>query len=161
MLLKCTHLIWFSRTPLHCVPLPILSLSGVDRHDCLSPSFSVLGELWVELLLFQIAPHSVHPSQSGPSTTSLPSHLHRCYMFCYVRFVSSHHMAIPRKAFLGDIRGDRLDHRIAPELFISDSVFPCFALNPSYRFHLGCVHPLLLPYIASCKWLQNKLFHGR
>ena len=53
-----------------CVPLPILSLSGVDRHDCLSPSFAVLGELWVELVLFQIAPHSVHPPQSGPSTRS-------------------------------------------------------------------------------------------
>ena len=37
-----------------CVPLPILSLSGVDRHDSLSPSFSVLCELWVELVLFQI-----------------------------------------------------------------------------------------------------------
>ena len=38
-------------------------------------------------------------------------------------------MAIPRKAFLGDICGDWLDHCLAPELFISDSVFPCFALN--------------------------------
>ena len=74
-------------------------------------------------------------SALGPSTSVWAfhevSHLHRCYMFCYVRFVSSHHMAKPRKAFLGDIRGDRLDHRIAPELFICDSVFPCFALNPS------------------------------
>ena len=119
----------------------------VDRHDSFSPSFSVLGELWVELVLLQIAPHSVHLHQSGPSTRSLPSHLHRCYMFCYVHFVSSHHMAIPRKAFLGDIRGDRLDHRIAPELFISDLVFPCFALNPSEHFHLGCVHPLLLCFV--------------
>ena len=43
-----------------CVPLTILSLSGVERHDCVSPSFAVLGERWVELVLFQIAPHSVH-----------------------------------------------------------------------------------------------------
>ena len=69
-----------------CSPLPILSLSGVDRHDCFPPCLSVLCELWVELVLFQIAPHSVHPPQSGPSSKSLPSHLHRCY--CFAIFVS-------------------------------------------------------------------------
>ena len=111
-----------------CSPLPILSLSGVDRHDCLSPCFSVLCELWVELVLSQIAPHSVHPPQYGPSSRSLASHLHCCYLLCNVRVFSPHHMAIPRKVFLGDICGDWLDHCIAPELFISDSVFPCFAL---------------------------------
>ena len=68
-----------------CVPLPILSLSGVDRHDCLSPSFSVLGELWVELVLFQITPHSVHPPQSGPSTRS-PTFI---VVTCFATFVSS------------------------------------------------------------------------
>ena len=68
-----------------CVPLPILSLSGVDRHDCLSPSFAVLGELWVELVLFQIAPHSVHPPQSGPSTRS-PTFI---VVTCFATFVSS------------------------------------------------------------------------
>ena len=67
------------------VPLPILSLSGVDRHDCLSPSFAVLGELWVELVLFQIAPHSVHPPQSGPSTRS-PTFI---VVTCFATFVSS------------------------------------------------------------------------
>ena len=51
----------------------------VDRHDCLLPCFSVLCELCMELELSQIAPHSVHPPQSGPSSRSLPSHLHRCY----------------------------------------------------------------------------------
>ena len=114
-----------------CSPLPILSLSGVDRHDCLLPCFSVLCELWVELVLSQIAPHSVHPPQSGPTSRSLPSHLHRCYLLCNMSLFSPHHMAIPRKAFLGDICGDWLDHCIAPELFISVSVFPRFALNPS------------------------------
>ena len=69
-----------------CVPLPILSLSGVDRHDCLSPSFSVLCQLWVELVLFQIAPHSVQPRQAGPSSRSLPSHLYFCYMFCNIKY---------------------------------------------------------------------------
>ena len=114
-----------------CTPLPILSLSGVDRHACLSPCLSVLCELWVELVLSQFATFSVHTPPSGPSSRSLPSHRHCCYMLCNVRIVSSQHMAIPRKAFLGDICGDWLDHCIAPELFISDSVFPCFALNPS------------------------------
>ena len=123
--------IWWLYIAYLCIPLPILSLSGVDRHDCLSPSFSVLCQLWVELVLFQIAPHSVHPPQSGPSSRSLPTHLHCRYMLCDICVFSSHHMAIPRKAFLGDICGDWLDHCIAPELFISDSVFPCFALNPS------------------------------
>ena len=93
--------------------------------------FSVLCELLVELVLFQIALNSVRPPQSGPSSRSLPSHLHHCYLLCNVRVFSSHHMAIPRKAFLGDICGDWLDHCIATELFISDLVFPCFALNPS------------------------------
>ena len=100
-----------------CSPLPILSLYGVDRHDCLSPCFSVLCELWVELVLSQIAPHSVHPPQSGPSSRSLPSHLHCCYLLCNVRVFSPHHMAIPRKAFRCDICGDWFDHCIAPELF--------------------------------------------
>ena len=35
-----------------CSSLLILSLFGVDRHDCLSPGFSVLCELWIELVLF-------------------------------------------------------------------------------------------------------------
>ena len=56
-----------------CPPLPILSLSGVDRRDCLYPCLSVLCELWVELVLSQIAPHSLNPPQSGPSSRSLPS----------------------------------------------------------------------------------------
>ena len=86
-----------------CSPLPILSLSGVDRHDCISPCFSVLCELRVELVVSQIALHSVHPPQFGPSSRSLPSHRHCCHMLCNVRIVSSQHMAIPRKAFLGDI----------------------------------------------------------
>ena len=89
-----------------CSPLPILYLFGVDRHDCISPSFSVLCELWVELVLFHIAPHSIHPPQSGPSSRSLPSHLHCCYFLCSILVVSSHCAVIPRKAFLGDICGD-------------------------------------------------------
>ena len=52
----------------------------------------------------------LHASQSGPSSRSLPSHLHRCYLLCNIRVFSSHYMAIPRKAFLGDISGDCLDH---------------------------------------------------
>ena len=114
-----------------CSPLPILSLYGVDRHDCLFPCFSVLCELWIELVLAQIALPSIHPPLYGPSWGYLPSHRHCCYLLCNVRVFSSHYMAMPRKAFLGDICGDWLDHCIAPEVFISDSVFPCFALNSS------------------------------
>ena len=75
---------------LTCAPLPILSLSRVDRFNCLSPWFSVLCEFWIELVLFQIAPHYVHPPQSGPSSRYLnslpPSSLllalqHSCLLF--------------------------------------------------------------------------------
>ena len=65
-------------------------------------------------------------SALAPSTSrSLPSHLHRCYFLCDILVVSSHHMAIPRKALLSEA-----------DLFVSDSVFPCHALNPSWRFRL-------------------------
>ena len=50
---------------------------------------------------------------------------------CFVTFVSSLLITWPRKAFLCDICGDWFYHCVAPELFISDSVFPCFPLNPS------------------------------
>ena len=80
-----------------------------------------------------LAPHSVHPTQSGPPSRFIPSHLHCCYPLCNIRVVSSHYMAISRKAVLVD----------SPGLFISDSIFPCFALNPSLHFHLGSVHRLL------------------
>ena len=106
---------WLLTFALLCRSYP---LSGVDRHDCISPCFSVLCELGIELEVSQITLHSVHPLQFGPSSRSLPSHRHCCYMLCNVRIVSSQHMAIPRKAFLGDICGDWLDHCIAPELFI-------------------------------------------
>ena len=97
-------------------------------------------------MLSQIAPHSVHPPQSGPSLRSLPSHLHH-----YYTFVSSLLITWP-KAFLGDICGDWFDHCVAPELFIYDSVFLCFALYPSEHFHLLCCSALCsaqhsLPYI--------------
>ena len=48
-----------------CSPLPILSPFGVDRHDCLSPCISVLSELWIELVLSQIAPHQIAPSHTS------------------------------------------------------------------------------------------------
>ena len=62
---------------------------------------------------------------------SLPSHLHRCYFLCNIRVVSSHHVAIPLKAFVDDIRGDWFDHCIAPELFVSNAVIPYFAMHSS------------------------------
>ena len=74
-----------------------------DRHNCISPRFSVLCKLWLEMVFFDIAPDSVHPSQSGPSSMSLPSYLHRCYLLCNILVFSSHYMAIPWKAFGGDM----------------------------------------------------------
>ena len=116
---------WFKLLSAH-----LCRSSGVGSHDCLSTCFSVQCELWFEMVFFHIAPYSVHPHQSGPSSRYL-SHRHRCYLLCNIRVFSSHYMGIQRKAFLSDICGDWLDHCIAPELFISDSVFPCLALNPS------------------------------
>ena len=37
----------------------------------ISPAFSVLCEIWIGLVFSQIAPHSVHPPQSGPSSRHL------------------------------------------------------------------------------------------
>ena len=50
------HLLTYCLASPVCSPLPILSLSGVDR---LSPCFSVLCELWIELVLFHITSYSV------------------------------------------------------------------------------------------------------
>ena len=50
-----------------CSSLPILSLSGVDRHNCISPGLSVQCELWIELSFFHIIllslglPHGLFP----------------------------------------------------------------------------------------------------
>ena len=65
---------------IECSPLPILSLFGVDRHDCIYLGFSVMCEFSTELVFFHITTHSVqvHPPQFGPSSRSLPSHFHRC-----------------------------------------------------------------------------------
>ena len=89
-------------------PLPSVSLFGVDRHDRIYPGFCVLCELSVELVFFHIITHSLRPPQSGPSSGSLPFHVHRCYFLCNILVVSSHYMAMPRNAFLGDIYDDGL-----------------------------------------------------
>ena len=55
-------------------PLPILSMSGVDRHDCISPRFCVLFELCIQLISF-ISPHT-HLSLGLPEVSLLrPSSL--------------------------------------------------------------------------------------
>ena len=86
-----------------CSPLPILSLSGVNHHDCLSPCFSVVCALWVELVLY------VNPPQSGLSSRCLLSRFHLSYFLCNNRVVSSRYMVIQRNAFLSDMCGDWLD----------------------------------------------------
>ena len=73
-----------------CSTLPILSLSGVDRHVCIYQCFSVqnpssiesshrtvLCELSIELVFFHSNSGSVRPTQYEPSSRFLPSHLHR------------------------------------------------------------------------------------
>ena len=108
--------------------LQILFLSIV--YDCISPCFSVRCKLWIELVL------SIHLSLGLPRGLFPPTFI---VVTCFPTFVSSHHMAIPRKAFLGGMCDDWLDHCIAAELFNSDSVFPCFALNfISVVCTLGC-----------------------
>ena len=94
-----------------------LFTAGVDRHDCVSPGFSVLYELWIELVFFQVSYHftlcSVHPSQSGPSSMSLPSHLRDCISFAtFLTSLLITCMAIQQKVFLGVVCDDWLDHCI-------------------------------------------------
>ena len=115
----------------HCSPLPILSLSGVDRHDCLSPCFSILFKDQSGVVSYRSTLSLGLPRGLFPPTfivAMLISHLQHS---CRANVGSSHHMVIPRKVFLCDTCGDWLDHCIVPVLFISDSAFPWFAPSPS------------------------------
>ena len=120
-----------------CPPLPILSLSGVDRHDCLLPSFSVVCEVCVELVLFHIALHSVHPPQFGHSSGSIPSHLHCCYLLCNVRVFSSHHMAIPRNTFMSDTCGHWLESILASSSRLCASFAALLCVVPNNHCHIS------------------------
>ena len=68
-----------------CSMLPILSISGVDRHDCIYQGFSVLCERWIELVFFRTL--SIHlnidlPRCIFPSASSLLLPLqHSCSRF--------------------------------------------------------------------------------
>ena len=148
-----------------CSPLPFLSLSGVDRHDCFFPCFSVLCELWVELVLSLIAPHSVHPPQFGPSSTSLPSHLHRCYLLCTIRVFSSHCMTIPRKAFyvvIGSTIASVLNLLFSLTGTFLSQITPDNAIQEFHADHTllstSAPHPPVA-YIVEPKYL-NELVHG-
>ena len=77
---------------------------------------------------------SLHRSLSLPRGIFPPTFI---VVTCFATFVSSLLITWPyheRRFWV--TRGDWLDHCIAPELFISDFVFPCFALKPSWHFHL-------------------------
>ena len=100
---------------------------------------------WIELVFFHITTHSVHPPQCGPSSRYLPSHVQRCHFLCNIIVVSSHYMATQQLSCLGDICRDWVDHCIAPEVFVSDSVFPWFALNPFTHLYLGSAMPNVEP----------------
>ena len=72
---------------------------------------------------------SIHLSLGLPRGLFPPTFI---VVTCFATFVSSLLIAWPyheRRFWV--TCGDWLDHCIAPELFISDSVIPCFALNPS------------------------------
>ena len=114
-----------------CVPLPILSLSGsiamiAFRHP--SRFCASFGSSWC--CLRSLRTRSVHLSLGLPRGLFPPTFI---VVACFATFVSSLLITWPyhKKKILGDICGDWLDHCIAPELFISDSIFLCFALNPS------------------------------
>ena len=69
-----------------CSPLPILSPSGVDRHDCLSPCFSVLCKIWFEMYGV-VSTRSAHcPSISVWAFIEVSSLLVRCLSVLNVHF---------------------------------------------------------------------------
>ena len=112
---------------------PIVSLSGVGRHYCISPGFSVLcdfGSSWCCL----ISPRtlSIHLSLSLPRGLFPPTFIVVTCFATFVSLFSSHGHTM--KDVSGDICGDWLDHYIAAELFVSNSTFPCFALKSDYLF---------------------------
>ena len=111
-----------------CSPLPILSLSRVDRHDCFPPCFSVLCELWSSWCCFKLLrTRSIHLSLGLPRGLFPPTFI---VVTCFATFMSSLLItwSYHERRFWATCC-DWLDHCIAPELFISDSVFPCFALK--------------------------------
>ena len=91
---------------------------------------------------------SIHLSRGlplGPSSSFLPLQ-HSCRLF------SLHGHTTKGVSWW-------LDHCIAPELFVSDSVFPSFALNPYLHFDRGRVHPILLSFVQ-CLILTAIIPHG-
>ena len=92
---------------------------------------------------FKSAPHSVRPPQSRPSSRSLPSHLHCCYLLCNVRVFSSHHMAIHERRFWVTyvVIGLTIALLLKCSFLIRSFLFCPESIS---AFHLGCVHPLLL-----------------
>ena len=111
-------------------PCPGFLASGVDRCDCFSPFFHFLCEFWINLVFFHVTSQSVLASWVRP-WRFLPSHIHCCYFLSYIILIFSHHMGMPGNAALCDMCGDWFDHCSSPEYFVSDSVIPDFALNPS------------------------------
>ena len=79
--------------------LPILSLSGVDRHDRMFPGFYILCVLWISLVFLQIASHSIHPSILVWAFFEVPTHPPSLlFILSNISFASSHRAAIPAKA---------------------------------------------------------------
>ena len=98
---------------------------GVDSYD---PRVSR-----INVVFFHITSHSVLPSQyyvGLPPGLFTPTSI-VIISYCGILVVSSRYVAKQLKAFMDDTCRYRLDHCISHELFVSDYVFPGFALNPS------------------------------
>ena len=98
--------IWYPDDVLLCSRLLSFAHLIPDRHDCFSPYFSVIsrasfGSIWCSFGLLRTLPINIS-NEYGLFSRSLISHL-QLYFLCNILIVSSHHMAIARKAFLRDI----------------------------------------------------------
>ena len=92
-----------------------------------SLSCASLGSSW--WCLKSLCTRSIHLSLGLPRGLFPPTVI---VVTCFATFVSSLLNTWPHQERRFWVTcGDWLDHCIAPELFISDSVFPGFALNPS------------------------------
>ena len=73
---------------------------------------------------------------------------------CNILVVSSHYMAIQRKAFLGDICGDWLDHCIAPEHNYMNDLYQTLQVERSVNLLYVCRLSAVWTCSMSVGWAQ-------
>ena len=139
--IKCVLKIPTFYTKLVSWPL-LLSLSGSIAMTVFLRA-SLFCASFGSFVFFHLSLHSVHPplTVSGPSSRYLPSHLHHCYFLGNILVISFHYMAIQRTVFLSGICCDSLVHCITPDLFVSNSMFPCFPWIHLYIFIVDITPP--------------------